>query len=379
MKQLLFILIVGIISTNLFAQDAKLMIQRVERDGTKPPSSRYYLYEDELNKFFQKNDWKDEILSIKEIWVERPDNQSYYWIQIKTKNSGGAFYMHYDPYWAQAEGSFLAVEPSLWPPKFQKYIDDYNAKLEAEEKARKEEELKAEKLAMENKLSEEDKLDVQLLNTELSTVDKLMIEQGLEKVYDADGNSYRIVRIGNQIWMAENLKTTKYSDGTIIPSASNNNQWTNLSTAAYCWYNNDSTNKNRWGALYNYFAISDSHNVCPSNWHVPTQAEWKILIDYLGGMKVAGGEMYSGYRNGYRIQGLTNNSHFNALMGGGEYSGKFADLKAYGYYWTSTSLNLNEASGIQLQFESTALIIGNGSKIDGNSVRCIKNESLKDK
>lgn len=136
MKKLTFLLTIILFTISGYSQDAKLMIQRVERDGTKPINSRYYLYEDELNKFFQNSGWKDEILSIKEIWVDRPNNQSYYWVQVKTKNSGGSFYIHYDPYWEANGGAYIAVEPSLYPPKFQKYLDDSSAKLEAEEKGK---------------------------------------------------------------------------------------------------------------------------------------------------------------------------------------------------------------------------------------------------
>lgn len=372
MKRLVMIF-TTILAVSAYSQDVQKMIQRVEKDGVKPDNSRYYMYEDKMIEFFKAYNWQDEVVSMKEIWVERPDLQSYYWAQIKTKNSGGAFYVHYDPYWQQAGGSMLAVEPNLWPSNFKKHVDDLNAKLEAEEKARQEERIKVEKLAMESALNEAEKLDVQLLEKELAEVEKLMIEQGLEKIYDADGNSYRVVKIGNQIWMAENLKTTKYSEGSKIPNVTNNSEWLNLKSGAYCWYQNDSIkNKHRWGALYNYYTIADERNVCPSGWHVPTKVEWETLINFLGGMTYGGGKMYTAYRNGYLIQGLDNSSHFTAIMGGGQFPGGFSDLKSYAYYGTSTSFNESDSYAIVLEYNNTSLGLQNGSKTFGISVRCIK-------
>jgi len=108
-------------------------------------------------------------------------------------------------------------------------------------------------------------------------------------VTDIDGNVYHIVAIGTQVWMAENLKTTKYNDGTFIPLVTDSTAWGNLSTPGYCWYNNDAaTYKNTYGALYNWFTVNTG-KLSPKGWHIPSDTEWETLITYLGGESLAGG------------------------------------------------------------------------------------------
>lgn len=109
-------------------------------------------------------------------------------------------------------------------------------------------------------------------------------------IADADGNTYKIIKIGDQVWTAENLRTTRYNDGTEIPLVTDYTAWTNLTTPAYAWTNNDIGNKSVYGALYNWFAVKTC-KLCPSGWHVPTDAEWTILENHLGGISVAGGKM----------------------------------------------------------------------------------------
>ena len=104
---------------------------------------------------------------------------------------------------------------------------------------------------------------------------------------DLDGNVYKTITIGTQVWMVENLKTTKYGNGDAIPNATANASWSLLYTGAYCWYNNDAANKDITGGLYNWLAVADSRNIAPEGWHVPTEAEWAIQTDYLGGTSVA--------------------------------------------------------------------------------------------
>src|SRR3989339_264914 len=104
-------------------------------------------------------------------------------------------------------------------------------------------------------------------------------------VYDIDGNSYPVVAIGSQCWMKANLKTTKYADNTTIQNITDNTAWSTSSTGAYCDYNNISTD---YGHLYNWYAVNNIKNICPTDWHVPTNTEWQTLIDYLGGKAVAG-------------------------------------------------------------------------------------------
>lgn len=100
---------------------------------------------------------------------------------------------------------------------------------------------------------------------------------------DVDGNVYKTVTIATQRWMAENLKTTKLNDGTSIPNVTDGKAWKNLTTPGYCWYDNDPKYYgNTYGALYNFYAV-ETNKLCPTGWHVPTDAEWDILIDHLGG------------------------------------------------------------------------------------------------
>ena len=109
---------------------------------------------------------------------------------------------------------------------------------------------------------------------------------------DIDGNTYKTIQIGRQVWMAENLKTTRYRNGEPIPNVTADIQWTALSTGAYCWFNNDAAiNRAIHGAIYNWYTIVDSRNIAPTGWHVPTDDEWTVLITFLGGESVAGGKM----------------------------------------------------------------------------------------
>ncbi|MBN2730120.1 MAG: hypothetical protein JXR53_12925 [Bacteroidales bacterium] len=99
---------------------------------------------------------------------------------------------------------------------------------------------------------------------------------------DVDGNTYDIVKIGNQVWMAENLKTTKFNDNNSIPLVTDSLSWINISSAAYCWPQNSQGYGNAYGVLYNWYTVS-SDKLCPLGWHVPSNAEWTELSDYLGG------------------------------------------------------------------------------------------------
>ena len=110
-------------------------------------------------------------------------------------------------------------------------------------------------------------------------------------VTDIDGNAYHTVAIGKQVWLVENLKVTRYRNGDQIPNVSDNKQWCNLTTGAYCNYNNDANNVTTYGRLYNWYAVHDIRNIAPKGWHVATDVEWKILTDYLGGETIAGGKL----------------------------------------------------------------------------------------
>ena len=202
-------------------------------------------------------------------------------------------------------------------------------------------------------------------------------------VSDNDGNTYKTILIGTQTWMAENLKTTKYSDGTAISNVTNNTTWTGLTTGAYCWYNNDAaTNKATYGALYNWLAVdataNGGKNVCPTGWHVPTDAEWTTMTTYLGGESVAGGKLKETGTTHWRSPntGATNETGFTALPGGmrDEY-GEFSSINDVGYWWSS-SMNGSDMTKAwyRMFFSFDKDVFGfDISKKSGFSVRCMKN------
>lgn len=159
------------------------------------------------------------------------------------------------------------------------------------------------------------------------------------QIADIDGNTYNTIWIGSQKWMAENLKTTKYNDISSIPNILNNSEWGELSTGAYCWYNNDHASyAHIYGALYNWFAI-ESGKLCPSGWHVPSDAEWTILTDYLGGIEIAGGKLKETGTMHWKEPntGATNEAGFSALPGGHRLPiGQFNNICSNGFWWSAT-------------------------------------------
>jgi uncharacterized protein (TIGR02145 family) len=197
----------------------------------------------------------------------------------------------------------------------------------------------------------------------------------LGPVTDIDGNVYYIALVGTQVWMAENLKVTNYRNGEPITNVTDGSQWSNLSSGAYCWYNNNISNKNDYGALYNNYTVVDSRNLCPTGWHIPSDAEWTILANYLGGNDIAGGKMKeTGYFHWQTPNtDATNESGLRCLPGGTRGNGGgFTSIGFNGLYWSST-----EDEAYYSWYRN--LYHGNGNmgryverKEFGFSVRCIK-------
>jgi len=193
---------------------------------------------------------------------------------------------------------------------------------------------------------------------------------------DADKNNYATVKIGTQVWMAENLKTTKYNDGTNIPNVTDNRAWDNLTTPGYCWYYNDAANfKNTYGALYNWYTVNTG-KLCPTGWHVPSDTEWTTLTTYLGGESVAGQTMKS--TNGWRYNSEfgtnkgTNTSGFSALPGGyRDYRGAFSNANLHGYWWSSKESNAAVSWYRSLSYDVNYVIRNYFDKEVGFSVRCV--------
>jgi uncharacterized protein (TIGR02145 family) len=196
---------------------------------------------------------------------------------------------------------------------------------------------------------------------------------------DGRNNNYPVVEIGTQIWMAENLKTTKYNDGTMIPYVSDANTWIALSSPGFCWYMEDSTSfKNIYGALYNWYAVNNS-KLCPAGWHVPNYTEWSLLATYLGGINVAGGEMKETGTTHWASPntGATNLSGFTGLPGGYRSSvnflGNYYEMGVTAEWWTSTVSGTTFPYCLYLDnWHATVVWEENNLQTVGFSVRCIK-------
>ncbi|MFT6811062.1 MAG: hypothetical protein ACJA01_004309 [Saprospiraceae bacterium] len=197
-------------------------------------------------------------------------------------------------------------------------------------------------------------------------------------VMDKDGHLYSTVKIGSQWWMAENLRTTRYSDGSAIDSANSVTQWTvNSTNGKWCWYEGDSTTYGLpYGKLYNWHAVNDPGGLCPSGWHVPSDdlpsdSEWQTLVNYLGGDSAAGTKMKttSGWNNG--VNG-TNTSGFSGLPGGNrKKDGLFYGVGNYGYWWSATE-DTSDAWVRYLDYYYGDVYRSDSSKEFGFSVRCLR-------
>ena len=194
-------------------------------------------------------------------------------------------------------------------------------------------------------------------------------------VMDIDSNVYQTIKIGNQWWMAENLKVTHYRNGVAIPNVTDGNVWGGLTTGAYCSSFNDNMRVATYGRLYNWFAVSDSRNIAPAGWHVATDAEWQTLIDYLGGGAVAGGKMKEiGTTHWISPNAGTNESGFSALPGGFRTSlGYFGSLGYWAIFWSSTWYDSDQAWYRELLYDYPNALREYGPKGEGASVRCVKN------
>jgi len=160
-------------------------------------------------------------------------------------------------------------------------------------------------------------------------------------VTGVDGNIYQTVKIGDQWWMAENLKTTRYRNGDSIPVVTNYDEWNQLTTGARCVYENTETYANTYGYIYNWYSADDPRGLAPEGWRVPTDRDWKTLVNYLGG-RWAGGQLKETGTSHWRAPntGATNESGFTALPGGFRYEGfnrNYDDLGRRAMFWSSTS------------------------------------------
>lgn len=192
-------------------------------------------------------------------------------------------------------------------------------------------------------------------------------------ITDIDGNVYKIVEIGKQQWMAENLKTTKFRNGKKIANVKDSTRWAVFNSAAYCAYSNDSLKTKEHGLLYNWFTVVDSQNVCPTGWHVPTDKDWNILVEYVGGSDVAGGKLKDTTNIWPTSFGASNESGFNGLPSGCRTDkGTFNSLGYYGLWWSSTENYTTYAWYRCLNYNSINLFRHYYYKRYGFSIRCLK-------
>ena len=195
----------------------------------------------------------------------------------------------------------------------------------------------------------------------------------LSSITDIDGNTYNTVQIGNQVWMSENLKTSRYRNGGLIPNVTVNTAWRDSTTGAWSNYNHDAANDPIYGKLYNWYTtLGDT--LCPTGWGVPTDAEWTTLTDSLGGASVAGGKMKT-IGNAYwnTQQGATNVSGFSALPGGYRVSnGSFFYIRNYAFFWSATESGYYSAWFRFLYHLNGDVSRNFNNKSVGASVRCLR-------
>ncbi len=206
----------------------------------------------------------------------------------------------------------------------------------------------------------------------------------ITSVFDIDGNEYSVVSIGNQCWTKQNLKTTRFQNGSPISLVADTALWNaiynngNNATGlpGWCYYNNDSTNNAIYGKLYNWYVADDSRNVCPAGWRVPDYNDWGVIMNHLGGSSVAGQAMKDTLL--WQPSGTpgTNSSGFSGLPSGLRYSGSgsYDRLGTFGFWWSSSELSFDETQGwyVGLSSINIASTRSYDNKASGISIRCIK-------
>jgi uncharacterized protein (TIGR02145 family) len=247
---------------------------------------------------------------------------------------------------------------------------------------------------LDGEVNNQDKNDIWLFNQgDSSHVTKEIEFICGDQITDIEGNVYNTVLIGTQCWMKENLKTTTYRNGTPIPNVTDNSTWANLTTGAYVWYNNDINWKDKYGALYNWYASVDGSGICPEGWHVPSQDNWTILTDFIGGTSSPTGQKLKSCRrvnsplggdcntsthprwneDTWSLHYGTDDYGFSGLPGGYRYAlGSFNIMGFVGIWWTSTEVSSLNALAFSLVYNISHVNFFDESRKEGYSIRCLK-------
>lgn len=193
---------------------------------------------------------------------------------------------------------------------------------------------------------------------------------------DVDGNVYQTVTICDQVWTKSNLNVSKYRNGDVIPQVSDPVIWQSLTTGAWCYYANTTSNGTIYGKLYNWYAVTDLRGIAPIGYHIPTDAEWTILTNCLGGeANESGGKMKETGTSNWQSPnlGATNSSGFTGLPGGCRINGSFLLVGSSGFWWSPRSdTNLTVDFYRSLVWFSSSVVNTFSNRVDGYSVRCIK-------
>lgn len=232
--------------------------------------------------------------------------------------------------------------------------------------------------------------DTEDMNADEEEQEVELIKEGTG-VTDVEGNSYRTVIVGDQEWMADNLRTSKYANGDDIPNITDPTEWNNYFGDAWSSYDNDPSKDNPHGKLYTWYAAADTRNLCPAGWHIPSDAEWTSLIVGLDSLTnpvangaqstSAGGRMKSTgtIENGDGLwaqpnTGALNDSKFNSVPSGTRsLAGYFANITTYSYWWSSTEEDSDRAWGRIILNNEASIYRGTTYKKDGRACRCKKN------
>jgi uncharacterized protein (TIGR02145 family) len=195
-----------------------------------------------------------------------------------------------------------------------------------------------------------------------------------DPITDIDGNIYKTIQIGNQLWMASNLNVSHYKNGESLPNISDKTVWDTLSTGAYCYYSNQDSYSSIYGKLYNFYTVVDERNICPDGWHVPSDAEWTTLIDFLGD-SIAGPKLMDTNSNLWVATIITTkqNTGFNALPAGFRFfNNQFSGMGYSAFFWSSTDRSYNTAWFRLVKSDAENVVRDFAHHNLGYSVRCLK-------